>query len=196
MCPRGLPPASRSNRAAAVNAITHAPGLRRFATVLASVENRKIPLFAGQTLQHGLPAYTDRHRRTGSGIRRLAGHHPRSAGVLPCLSGSSQPTRAVGNAPTATAVNCAAVRACSLANWLMISMPSVTGVGDEGEGACAAVVEQFPFHLPALLQRNVDSRASPMLRVAQSDGNQTVRTRSPMRRWFSPMSTTARPTTV
>ncbi|MBE1495621.1 FAD/FMN-containing dehydrogenase/Fe-S oxidoreductase [Amycolatopsis lexingtonensis] len=34
-----------------VNALTHAPGLARLATLAAGVENREIPLFAGETLQ-------------------------------------------------------------------------------------------------------------------------------------------------
>ena len=42
----------------AVNAVTHAPGLRRLATALAGVENREIPLFAGQTLQQWFAGHT------------------------------------------------------------------------------------------------------------------------------------------
>ncbi|GLY42797.1 dimethylmenaquinone methyltransferase [Amycolatopsis sp. NBRC 101858] len=48
-----------------VNALTHTPGLARLATLAAGVENREIPLFAGETLQQWFSRRTPR----GSGAR-------------------------------------------------------------------------------------------------------------------------------
>jgi Fe-S oxidoreductase len=48
-----------------VNALTHAPGLARLATLAAGVENREIPLFAGETLRQ----WFARHKPAGTGAR-------------------------------------------------------------------------------------------------------------------------------
>ncbi len=48
-----------------VNALTHAPGLSRLATLAAGVEKREVPLFAGETLQQ----WFARRGPSGSGAR-------------------------------------------------------------------------------------------------------------------------------
>jgi FAD/FMN-containing dehydrogenase/Fe-S oxidoreductase len=55
----------RSRLAPVVNAITHAPGLRRLAVAAAGVDDREIPLFAGETLQQ----WFARREPAGDGAR-------------------------------------------------------------------------------------------------------------------------------